>query len=68
MKPSEISIALARKMVPFECLPVGYPLRAAVADMLEISTRREVIDTAIFAILPYFAERYLSTVLFEGLY
>ena len=61
---NETSIAMARKVARLEGLPVGISSGAAIAATLEIGARREMIDKTIVAILPSFAERYLSTVLF----
>ena len=65
---NETSITMARKVARLEGLPVGISSGAAIAATLEVGARREMIDKTIVAILPSFAERYLSTVLFEGLY
>ena len=43
------------------------PRRALVAAALEIGARGEMAGKTIAVILPDFAERYLSTALFEGL-
>ena len=59
---------LVRKGIRLEGLPVGISSRAAIAATLEISTRREIIDMTIVAILPFCAEGYFSTIWFDGLY
>ena len=41
--------------------------KAALAAALEIGGRREAEGKNIVVIIPSFAERYLSTALFEGL-
>jgi len=59
----ETSRAVAR----LEGVPVGISSGAALAAALEIGARPENEGKQIVVILPSFAERYLSTALFEGL-
>jgi len=59
----EIALALAR----LEGIPVGISSGAAVAAALEIGARSEFAGKNIVVVIPDFAERYLSTALFEGL-
>ena len=64
---NERAFATARKAARLEGLPVGISSGAALAAALEIGGRPENKGKLIVAILPSFAERYLSTALFEGL-
>ncbi len=64
---NETAFATARKAARLEGLPVGISGGAAIAAALEIAERPEMKGKCIVAILPSFAERYLSTALFDGL-
>jgi len=57
----------ARALARIEGVPVGISSGAAVAAALEIGARPEARGKNIVVIIPSFAERYLSTALFEGL-
>ncbi|MCW5681507.1 MAG: cysteine synthase A [Xanthobacteraceae bacterium] len=57
----------ARALAKFEGIPGGISSGAAVAAALEIGARPEYAGKNIVVIVPSFAERYLSTALFEGL-
>ncbi|MFG1464479.1 cysteine synthase A [Xanthobacter sp. DSM 24535] len=57
----------ARALARYEGIPGGISSGAAVAAALELGARPEYAGKVIVAIVPSFAERYLSTALFEGL-
>ena len=64
---NETAFATARRTAKVEGLPIGISSGAAIAAALEIGARPEMAGKMIVAILPSFAERYLSTALFDGL-
>jgi len=64
---NETAFAVARKAAKLDGVPVGISSGAALAAALEVGARPENTGKMIVAIIPSFAERYLSTALFEGL-
>lgn len=64
---NETAFATARKAARVEGLPIGISSGAALATAIELGQRDGMEGKVIVAILPSFAERYLSTPLFEGL-
>ncbi len=57
----------ARRAARTEGVPVGISSGAALAAAFEVAARDEFAGKQVVAIIPSFAERYLSTALFEGL-
>lgn len=64
---STTAIEMSRALARHEGIPGGISSGAAIAAALEIGKRPEAAGKTILAIVPSFAERYLSTALFEGI-
>ncbi len=64
---NQTSFDTARLLARVEGVPCGISSGAAVAAAIEIGLRPEMEGKNIVIIIPSFAERYLSTALFEGL-
>ncbi|MBV8594564.1 MAG: cysteine synthase A [Caulobacteraceae bacterium] len=64
---NEDSFDMARRCARVEGLPVGISSGAALTAAFDIAARDDMAGKTIVAIIPSFAERYLSTALFEGL-
>jgi cysteine synthase A len=64
---NETAFRTARLVAKLEGLPVGISSGAALAAAIEVGARPGMEGKRIIVILPSFAERYLSTALFEGL-
>jgi cysteine synthase A len=64
---NQTSFDTARALARYEGIPGGISSGAAVAAALKVGARPEYADKNIVVVLPSFAERYLSTALFEGL-
>lgn len=64
---NDTAIATARRAAHVEGLAVGISSGAALTAAIEVGRREEMAGKSIVVILPSFAERYLSTVLFEGI-
>ena len=58
---------MARKIARVEGIPVGISSGAAIIAAFRLAALDENAGKTIVAIIPSFAERYLSTALFEGL-
>jgi cysteine synthase A len=64
---NEDSFANARLVARIEGVPVGISSGAALTAAIEVGQRPENKGKNLVVIIPSFAERYLSTALFEGL-
>ena len=64
---NETAFETARKVAKLEGIPVGISSGAAIAAALEVGARPDMAGKMIVTVIPSFAERYLSTALFEGL-
>ncbi|MGI9438195.1 MAG: cysteine synthase A [Parvibaculales bacterium] len=64
---NETAFETARRLARIEGIPGGISTGAAMAAALEVGARGDMAGKNIVVILPSFAERYLSTALFEGL-
>jgi len=63
---NESAFEMARALAEIEGVPAGISSGAALAAAVEIGHREGMTDKRIVAILPSFAERYLSSGLFDG--
>ncbi len=64
---NETAFETARQMARLEGIPGGISSGAAMAAALEVAGRADMAGKIVVAIIPSFAERYLSTALFDGL-
>lgn len=64
---NETSFEVARDVALKDGIPVGISSGAAIAAALELAERDDMAGKTIVVIIPSFAERYLSTALFDGL-
>jgi len=64
---NEEAFAMAREAARIEGLPGGISSGAALSVAFRVAARPEMVGKRIVVIVPSFAERYLSTALFEGL-
>jgi len=64
---NEESFAHSRRLARMEGIPGGISSGSALAATLRLAARPEMAGKRIVTIIPSFAERYLSTALFEGI-
>jgi cysteine synthase A len=64
---NEETFANARRLARTEGIPGGISSGAALAAALQVAKRPESAGKRIVVIIPSFAERYITTALFEGL-
>ena len=64
---NEQAFANARRLAQTEGIPCGISSGAALAATLVVARRPEMAGKRIVTIIPSFAERYITTALFEGL-
>jgi cysteine synthase A len=64
---NEETFANARRLARTEGIPGGISSGAALAATLKLAKRPELAGKRIVTIIPSFAERYITTALFEGL-
>lgn len=64
---NEETMATARRLARTEGIPGGISSGASLAAALKLAKRPEYANKRIVVIVPSFAERYITTALFEGL-
>jgi cysteine synthase len=64
---NDTAFEVARKAARFEGLAVGISAGAALAAALQVAARAEMAGKTVVVVLPDFAERYLTTPLFDGI-
>ncbi|MDZ4370266.1 MAG: pyridoxal-phosphate dependent enzyme, partial [Phenylobacterium sp.] len=61
------AFAMARRVAKEEGIPVGISSGAALVAAFDLASRDDMAGKLIVTIIPSFAERYISTALFDGL-
>jgi cysteine synthase A len=61
------SFQMARRVAKEEGIPVGISSGAALVAAFDVASRDDMAGKLVVAIIPSFAERYISTPLFDGL-
>ncbi|MCG9915568.1 MAG: cysteine synthase A [Phenylobacterium sp.] len=61
------SLAMARRVARDEGVPVGISSGAALTAAFHVAARDDMAGKTLVVIIPSFAERYLSTALFDGI-
>ena len=64
---NETTFETARNLARKEAIPGGISSGAAVAAAIEVAKRPDMAGKMVVVIIPSFAERYLTTALFDGL-
>ncbi|MND04082.1 O-acetylserine sulfhydrylase [compost metagenome] len=64
---NESAFAMSRRVARIEGIPAGISSGAALSAALEVGGRSGMTGKRIVVVLPSFAERYLSTPLFDRL-
>jgi cysteine synthase len=64
---NDTAFEIARKAARLEGLAVGISAGAALAAALEVGARTDMAGKTLVVVLPDFAERYLTTPLFDGI-
>ena len=63
---NETAFETSRQLAKLEGIPAGISSGAAIAAALEVAARPGMEGKTVVVIIPSFAERYLSTALFDG--
>jgi cysteine synthase A len=64
---NETAFETSRKAARVEGIPCGISSGAAIAAALEVAVRPDMKGKTVVVVIPDFAERYLSTALFDGI-
>lgn len=64
---NEEALETTRKLATIEGIPAGISSGAVLACAMRVAAREEMTGKTVVTLLPDFAERYLSTTLFDGI-